>query len=227
MDLIIPNHVGIIMDGNGRWATNRKLPRTSGHLEGSKTLIKIAQYAFNKGVKVLSVFAFSTENFKRSKEEVDFLMRLFVTTSKTQFKKFKDKNIKIIFSGRKDKLPKSVLKTMEKTEKDTMNNTGGIFNICINYGGRSEIVDAIKDIIKNNIDIDNEEDLKKYLYHDLPDLDLVIRTSGEERISNFMLYQIAYAELYFTNTYWPDFNEEDLDNAIIEYNNRNRRFGGI
>ena len=167
MELCVPNHIGIIMDGNGRWATKRNLPRSKGHLEGSKILIKMAQYAFDKGIKNLSVFAFSTENFKRSEEEVNYLMNLFVKVFKNQFKIFRDKNIKVIFSGRKDRLPDNVLKTMLKVENETINNNGGIFNICINYGGRSEIVDAVKKIINCNKDVSliNEDTFKDYLYN--------------------------------------------------------------
>ncbi|MDD2489797.1 MAG: polyprenyl diphosphate synthase [Bacilli bacterium] len=229
MSLIIPNHVGIIMDGNGRWATKRNLNRSQGHLAGSETLIDIAEYCFNKGVKVLSVFAFSTENFKRSKDEVDFLMDLSIKLLKGKLKKIINNNIKVIFSGRKDRLPEQLLKTMTKVEKETVNNDKAILNICFNYGGRSEIVDVIKNIVNKQVDINSitEDSIKKYLYNDLPDLDLVIRTSGEYRISNFMLYQMAYAELYFIDTYWPDFKKEDFDQVIIEYNQRDRRFGNV
>lgn len=223
----IPSHVAIILDGNGRWATERGLSRSAGHLEGSKTLTKMAEYIFKKGVKVLSVFAFSTENFKRNKEEVDYLMDLFVKMFTSQFKRLKKENIKVIFSGRRDNLLPKVIKAMETLERDTFNNEY-IFNICLNYGGQAEIVDAFKKIIKSNVDINtiNCDTFKHYLYNDLPDIDLVIRTSGEERISNFMIYQMAYAELYFTDTYWPAFNGIEFDKAVEAFNNRNRRFGG-
>jgi undecaprenyl diphosphate synthase len=229
----VPNHLAIIMDGNGRWATEKGYKRSKGHLEGSKTLKKIALYAYEKGVKVLSVFAFSTENFKRSKEEVDYLMNLFVKMFNEEFEIFKSKNIKVVFSGRKDQLSFKVLKSMEKISKLTYNNTGGIFNICLNYGGQDEIIDATKkigyDLINHNLNIEDiDRDIfKKYLYNDLPDIDLLIRTSGEYRISNFMLWQMAYAELYFPKVYFPAFTTEDLDMAILEYNNRDRRFGEI
>ncbi len=223
----IPNHVAIILDGNGRWATERGLSRSEGHLEGSKTLIKMTEYVFKKGVKVLSVFAFSTENFKRSKEEVEYLMNLFVKMFKSKLKRLKKANIKVVFSGRIENLKTKVIEAMRILEEETANNQY-VFNICLNYGGQTEIVDAVKKIVKEKIDIDtlNTDTFKHYLYNDLPDVDLVIRTSGEERISNFMIYQMAYAELYFTKTYWPSFNEDDFDKAITAFNKRSRRFGG-
>jgi undecaprenyl diphosphate synthase len=230
-DFMIPNHVGIIMDGNGRWATKRGLSRSAGHLEGSKTSKKLIEYGFNKGIKVISIFAFSTENFKRSKEEVDYLMNLFVLMFKTNFNIFIENGIKIIFSGRKIGLPNKVVKSMESLESRTKDNNRGILNICLNYGGQDEIVDVVKSIsskVKSNeIDIESidKELINKYLYNDLPPIDLLIRTSGEYRISNFMLWQIAYSELYFTDTLFPDFNELELDKALEEYSKRNRRFG--
>lgn len=228
MSINIPNHVAIILDGNGRWATERGLSRTAGHSEGSKTLIKMTEYIFKKGVKVLSVFAFSTENFKRSQEEVDYLMNLFIKMSNSQFKKLKKENIKIIFSGRKGNLKPKVIEAMEVLEKETSNNEY-IFNICLNYGGQAEIVDAVKRIVNESVDLNtlDTDTFKHYLYHDLPSIDLVIRTSGEQRLSNFMIYQLAYAELYFTDTYWPDFNEREFDKALDSFNKRERRFGGL
>jgi len=227
MDNKIPNHVAIILDGNGRWATERGLSRSMGHLEGSKTLIKMVEYILKRGVNVLSVFAFSTENFKRSKEEVDYLMNLFIKMFKSQFKRLKKENIKVIFSGSRNNLLPKVVEAMESLERETANNKY-IFNVCLNYGGQSEIVDAVKRIVKEKVDIDTLDcdSFKHYLYNELPDIDLVIRTSGEERISNFMIYQLAYAELYFTDTYWPAFDEAEFEKAIDAFNHRNRRFGG-
>ena len=227
----IPNHVAIILDGNGRWAKERGRTRSYGHLQGFNNLKKIAKYIFKKNVKVLSVFAFSTENFKRSKEEIEFLMGLFV-------KKFKEleslKDVKIVFSGiRAYPLPKEVINAINELEDKTKKYNKHIFNICINYGGQNEIIDACKkistDILDNKIKIDNinQELFNKYLYNDLPPIDLLIRTSGELRISNFMLWQLAYAEFYFPSTYFPDFKEKDFDEALLIYNNRDRRFGGI
>lgn len=227
----IPHHVAIIMDGNGRWATNRGKKRSMGHLEGSKTLEKLALHAIKKGVKVLSVYAFSTDNFKRSEEEVNYLMDLFITNFKTKMKKIESEGIKVLFSGRRNPLREDVLEAMDNITKRTQNNKNGILNICLNYGGQEEIVDATKKIMKefinNNISVDdlNKDLFYKYLYQDLPPVDLLIRTSGEYRISNFMPYQISYSEFYFTDVLFPDFKEEEFDKAIDSFNNRDRRFG--
>ncbi|MFA5409366.1 MAG: polyprenyl diphosphate synthase [Bacilli bacterium] len=224
----LPNHVAIILDGNGRWATEQGLSRSDGHLAGSKTIIKMAEYIFKRDIKILSVFAFSTENFKRNKAEVDYLMNLFVKMFNNEFKRLKKENIKVIFSGRKNNLPAKVLASMEKLEKGTEANEY-IFNICLNYGGQAEIIDAVKKICDSGIDINTIDcqTFKDYLYHNLPDIDLVIRTSGEQRISNFMIYQMAYAELYFTDTYWPAFSENDFEDALQFFSKRDRRFGGL
>ncbi len=229
----IPNHVAIIMDGNGRWATQRGKKRSEGHLEGSKTLEQLSLYALKKGIKVLSVFAFSTENFKRSVEEVNYLMNLIIRYFKKKAKIFNENNIKVIISGRKINLREDVLKAIEYIQDYTKNNSGGILNICFNYGGQEELIDAAKQVAieykEKNIDLDkiDKNTFYKYLYHDLPPIDLLIRTSGEERISNFMLYQAAYSEFYFTKTYFPDFKEEELNKALEVFNSRNRRFGGV
>lgn len=229
----IPCHVAIIMDGNGRWAQKRGLKRSAGHLEGSKTLEKVGRYIFDRGVKVLSVFAFSTENFKRSSEEVDYLMNLFVEMFTKKCNSFKKENIKIIFSGRKHPLRSDVLDAISKIEKETKDNTKGILNICLNYGGCEELIDAsikiAEEYKEGKIDLSmlNKESFYKYLYNDLPPIDLLIRTSGEYRISNFMLYQMAYSEMYFSSVLFPDFKEKEFDLAIEEYKKRNRRFGGV
>ncbi len=229
----IPIHIGIIVDGNGRWAKELGYNRSKGHKEGSKNLKKIALYAFSKGIKVLSVFLFSTENFKRDKEEVDYLMNLFINSFKKEFKIFNEKNVKVVFSNEEKGLPQEVLTSMKKIEELTKNNTAGILNVCINYGGRREIVSTSKKLIQKvldksiNIDDIDEEYFKHNLYQDLPDIDLLIRTSGELRISNFMLYQSSYAEFYFPKTYFPAFTTKDFDEAISEYNKRQRRYGGI
>lgn len=227
----IPNHVAIILDGNGRWATKRGLSRSLGHKAGFENLKKLYKHIFKKGVKVLSVYAFSTENFKRDKEEVDYLMNLLVE----QFKKLINKkdNVRIVFSGSRDNLREDVIDTINEIEKLTKDNNEHIFNICFNYGGRLDIISATKKIVneckEGKLDIDtlNEEVYKKYLYNEIPDIDLLIRTSGECRISNFMLYQLSYAEMYFTDILFPDFNNKEFDKAIDSYNNRDRRFGGI
>ncbi len=223
----IPNHVGIILDGNGRWAKEKGYKRSIGHREGYKNLIKLAKYILKTGTKYLSVFAFSTENFNRPKEEVDFLMDLFIKGFNHDTYIFNEENIKVIFSGRRDGLRQDVLDAMDKMVESTKNNTLGVFNICINYGGRSEIIDAINKVIDSNIKHVDEDIFKKYLYNDLPDIDFLIRTSGEVRISNFMLWQLSYAEMYFPKTYFPDFSPREYDKALEEYTKRDRRYGGI
>ncbi len=232
-NLKVPNHVAIILDGNGRWAKERGLTRSMGHDAGFINLENISKYILSKGIKVLSVYAFSTENFKRSKDEVDYLMNIFANRFKGWSKVFNKENIKVVFSGRDKPLPNKVLKAMKELEEATKDNTKGILNICINYGGRSELVDTCKKIGKmvenEEISIDDidEELVSRNLYNDLPDVDLMIRTSGELRLSNFMLWQNSYAEFYFPKTYFPDFDEEEFDKAIIEYTKRDRRFGNI
>lgn len=229
----IPKHVAIIMDGNGRWATKKNLSRSIGHLEGSKTLKKIVEYAFSNGIEILSVFAFSTENFKRSKEEVNYLMNLFVKMFKDYFDELNEKGIKIIFSKKESGLPDKLENIIKDVTEKTKDNKNGIFNVCINYGGQDEIVDVVKKISKKvldgNINIDdiNKNIIEENLYQKLPPIDLLIRTSGEYRISNYMLWQMAYSEMYFTNTYFPDFDEFELKKAIEEYSKRDRRFGNI
>ena len=226
-NLKIPTHVAIILDGNGRWAKEKGKKRTEGHKEGYKTLKKISKYILHNGTKYLSVFAFSTENFSRPEEEVNYLMNLFIQGFKKDSKFFNEENIRVIFSGRKEPLRPDVIEAMRVMEKDTLNNTGGILNICLNYGGRAEIVDAVNKIIASGKKNITESDFSTYLYTNLPDIDLMIRTSGELRISNFMLWQLSYAELYFPKWYFPDFLEEEYDKALIEYTKRDRRFGGL
>ncbi len=231
-NLVIPNHIGIIVDGNGRWATEKKLSRSEGHYAGMKNVDKIVDYAFAKGVKVVSIFVFSTENFKRSEKEVSYLMKLFRLKFKTDFKNINKKKTKIVFSGRKEPLAKDIIEIMEKLSEATK-HFDKTLNICLNYGGMAEIVDASlkmhqalneKTIKEEEID---EIVFRKYLYNDLPEMDLLIRTSGEQRLSNFMIASMAYAELYFPKIYFPAFTELDFDQAIIEFNQRQRRFGGI
>lgn len=229
--LKIPYHVGIILDGNGRWATERGLKRSEGHKAGFETLKILSKHVFTRGVKVLSVFAFSTENFNRTKDEVDYLMNLFLKGFKSSIKEFNKNNIKVVFSGRKEPLSDKVYKSMKSLEKETLNNTGGILNICLNYGGQTEIVDTTKKLINDVLDgklkIEDitPEIFMKNLYNDLPPIDFLIRTSGEIRVSNFMLFSLAYAEMYFPHTYFPDFKEDEFDKALEEYTKRDRRFG--
>lgn len=228
-ELKVPNHVAIIVDGNGRWAKERGMSRLKGHDAGFENLKKISKYILSRGIKILSVYVFSTENFKRSKEEVDHLMELFVLMFKKDKNFFMKNNIKVVFSGRDEPLPKAVIEARDALTKLTKDNTGGVFNVCLNYGGRAEIMDATKKMIKDGIDPDivDEELFRKYLYQDLPDVDLMIRTSGEIRLSNFLPWQLSYSEFYFPETKFPDFKEEDFDKAIIEYSSRDRRYGGI
>lgn len=231
--MIVPNHVGIIVDGNGRWATQKGKKRSEGHLAGSKNLDNLCQYIFDKGVKILSLYVFSTENFKRSDEEVNYLMDLFIKKFKNDFKIFNKKDIKIVFSGRREPLRQEILDIIDDITYKTKNNKSGILNFCLNYGSHAEIIDAVKkinkDIINNKLVIDelNDDIFKNYLYNNLPDVDLLIRTGGEVRLSNFMLWQCAYAELYFTDILFPDFNEAELEKALDSYSKRDRRYGGI
>ena len=224
-NMIVPNHIGIIMDGNRRWAKEKNKKTIEGHLAGANRIISLAKYIFDKGVKYLSIYAFSTENFNRSAEEVSYLMGLIIKFFNERVHELHDYNIKIVVSGLRDNLSKDVLKCIDNVVELTKNNTGGVLNVCLNYGGRREIVDAVNKIKEANITV-TEDNFGKYLYNDLPDLDFVIRTSGEERISNFMLWQISYAEFYFPKVYFPDFDEKEFDKALEIYNNRNRRFGG-
>ncbi len=222
------NHLAIIVDGNGRWAKSIGKIRSYGHLKGYENLKKIINYVNdNLDIKYISLFVFSTENFKRSKDEVDYLMNLF----KKGFKEEKDvyikKNMKVVFSYKKEGLSKDIISIIEEVESSTKDNTGLVVNFCLNYGGRSEIVDACKKIIDDKINKnDITEDLfKDYLYNKLPDIDLMIRTSGEQRISNFMLWSLSYSELYFTKTYFPAFTTTELLEIIDDFNNRDRRYG--
>ncbi len=233
MEKNIPQHVAIIMDGNGRWATMRHKKRSMGHLEGSKNLELLALYAFNLGIKYLSVYAFSTDNFKRSDEEVNYLMDLFIKMFKTKLNRLIDYQVKIVFSGRTSHLRDDVKEAMQYISNKTKDNDKGVLNICLNYGGQEELIDAtIKvadELNKGHITKDDikRENFYKYLYQDLPPIDLLIRTGGEYRVSNFMLYQMSYAEFYFTDCLFPDFKEPEFEKAIAEYQNRNRRYGKV
>ena len=231
--LKVPKHVGFIVDGNGRWAKARGKKRSDGHLAGFINLKRIIKYVFSKNITYLSAYLFSTENFKRSEQEVNFIMNLFTSKLNDILNLCHEEKIRVVFSGRRDNLSKKVLNNIAKIENDTFNYENKIFNICFNYGGRAEIIDASIKIAcdykdgKINIDDLDEEMFNSYLYQDLPPIDLMIRTSGEERLSNFMLWQCSYAEFYFSKVFFPDFNESEFDRAILEYTNRDRRFGGI
>mgnify|MGYP000958555942 FL=1 len=230
----IPNHVAIIMDGNGRWAKKRFLPRTAGHQEGMKRVMDIVEVAKKLNIKYLSLYAFSTENWKRPQEEIDGLMKILVYYIRSELEKIHENNIRIQVMGDITKLPKTPREEIEKAIEKTKNNSKMILNIGLNYGGRDEIIYGIKNILEDikmgKIDEDDitTELFSKYIYtQNLPDPDLLIRPSGELRLSNFMLYQIAYTEFWFSDIYWPDFKEEYFYKAIIDYQKRNRRFGGI
>lgn len=223
--LNIPKHIAIIMDGNGRWAKSKNRPRVFGHKAGADTLRKIVKYCGNLGVEYLTVYAFSTENWKRSQEEVSALMTLFKTYINSEKKTLLENKVRFMVSGRKEGVSKNLLDAIKKLEDETSKDYKMTLNIAFNYGGRAEIIDAIKKAKELNEEI-TEENFSKFLYNDIPDPELIIRTSGEFRISNFLLWQLAYSEIYITDVYWPDFNEEELDKAIYSYNKRERRFGG-
>jgi undecaprenyl diphosphate synthase len=233
-ELIIPEHIGIIMDGNGRWAKKRNLPRSAGHNAGGKTFRKITRYCSDIGVKYLTVYAFSTENWKRPKEEIDALMKLFKDYLEEALKDFKDDSIVVRFIGDKTPFDDDLKALMKENEEGSKDRDGMVLNIAMNYGSRDEIVRCVKNIatdVKNNkIDVESidEQLISDNLYTaNQPDPDLIIRPSGEYRISNFLLWQSAYTEFVIMNTLWPDFTPSDLDEAIKIFNQRNRRFGGI
>ena len=228
------NHIGIIVDGNGRWAKEKGKNRSEGHKAGAEALEKIILYINKESIaNYLSLYVFSTENFSRSKEEVNYLMELFMKWFKKCKEKYKDANIKVLFSSQKEYLKPEIVKAIDELEDATKDNTGLVVNFCLSYGGRQEIVDATKkiaiDVSENKLNVNDidEELFKKYLYNDLPDIDFLIRTSGENRVSNFMLWQISYAEMYFPKVYFPDFTPECLEEAVKEYEKRDRRFGKI
>ncbi|MGL4402971.1 MAG: isoprenyl transferase [Fusobacteriaceae bacterium] len=227
MEKEIPQHLAIIMDGNGRWAKKRFLPRTIGHNEGAKTLRKILTHSQKLGIKYLTVYAFSTENWKRAEEEVGALMALFKKYLQSEEKEFMKNDVRFIVSGRREGINSELLEAIDRVEKNTSQNRGITLNLAFNYGGRSEIIDAVNKIIESGEKNITEESFRKYLYNDIPDPELLIRTSGEIRISNFLLWQIAYSEIYITEKFWPDFNERDLEIAIESYRKRERRFGGV
>ena len=221
-------HLAIIMDGNRRWAKEHNLPSAFGHKKGVSALKNAVRACDKFGIEYLTVYAFSTENWNRKKEEVDFLMGLIKTTLDTELAELYDENVVINFIGDISKLSPILQETMANSVEKTKNNTGVKLNIAINYGGRAEIVNAVKNIVKKGI---KEEDITEELITNelytgsAPMPDLLIRTGGEMRISNYLLWQIAYSEFYVTDKYWPEFDEEALSNAIIEYNSRQRRFG--
>ena len=230
----IPKHVGIIMDGNGRWAKKRKMPRTFGHREGTQRVIEIVEAAYKINIKSLTLYAFSTENWKRPDEEISKLMDLLAYYIKNQLEKIKKNNIRINVLGDYKAFPDKIVRLIETALQETKSNDKMILNIGLNYGGQSEIVRASKliceDVIAGKLSLDdiNVESFKDYLYtREQEELDLLIRPSGELRVSNFLLYQLAYSEFYFSNILWPDFHEEEFYKAIYDFQKRNRRYGGL
>ncbi|MCM3587180.1 isoprenyl transferase [Mesobacillus maritimus] len=230
----VPAHIAIIMDGNGRWAKKRSLPRVAGHHEGMKVVRKITRLANKLGVKTLTLYAFSTENWKRPKMEVDFLMKLPEEFLGTFLPELVEENVRVTMIGHKEKLPAHTLKAIEKAMESTKDNTGLVLNFALNYGSRVEIIEAVKQVL-NDVDdgkLDreriDEETFSSYLMTSgFQDPDLLIRTSGEIRLSNFMLWQLAYTEFFFTDVLWPDFNEEHFVEAVEVFQGRQRRYGGV
>ena len=225
----LPNHIAIIMDGNGRWAKKRSLPRTAGHAAGSKTFKDIARYGNKIGLKYMTVYAFSTENWKRPQEEVNNIMNILRDYLRDA-KNFKDENIKVKFIGDISVLDEDIKELIADAEKESENATGMHLNIALNYGGRDEIVHAVKKIMKSGVDPDSitEQTISENLYtKDMPDPDFIIRPSGEYRLSNYLIWQSAYAEYWFSDILWPDFKPKHLDMAIEDYQKRNRRYGGV
>ncbi len=221
-------HVAIIMDGNGRWAKERGLPRIEGHRRGALKVEDVTEWSADLGIRYLTLYAFSTENWKRPWDEVSFLFNLFVEFMKKKIRKMKREGVRVRIIGRKEKLPDEVVKVWEWAEEETKSNDKIDLIIALNYGGRYEILDAVKNMLSENIMEVDEDTFRSHLYApDVPDPDIVIRTSGEMRISNFLLWQIAYSELFFIKKYWPDFDREDLERVIDEFKKRHRRFGGI
>ena len=230
----IPQHVAIIMDGNGRWAKKRNMPRTMGHKAGVETIRRIVKEADRLGIKFITLYAFSTENWKRPKDEVSALMNLIVEYLKRELDEMHRNNVKIKSMGDLTKLPDKCRKALEDAFEKTKDNTGVVLNIALNYGGRDDIIRGVKSLVKDvqegklSIDDINEGMFNDYLYtKNIPDPDLIIRPSGEQRISNFLLWQCAYSEFWYSNVNWPDFSEKDLQKAIYDYQNRDRRYGGV
>lgn len=226
---VLPRHIAIIMDGNGRWAKKRSLPRSAGHAAGAKTFKDIARYCNKIGLEYLTVYAFSTENWKRPKEEVDGIMKL-LRDYLIDAENFKDENIKVKFLGNLEVLDEDIKALIKKNEDGSKDATGLRLNIAINYGGKDEITRAVRDIVKEGIPAEEitEEVISQHLYtKGMPDPDFIIRPSGEYRLSNYLIWQSAYAEYWFSDILWPDFKPRHLEQAIDEYNHRNRRFGGV
>ncbi|MGH7884031.1 MAG: polyprenyl diphosphate synthase [Candidatus Dormibacteraceae bacterium] len=229
MSVSVPGHVGIIMDGNGRWAAHRGLSPEAGHRAGVEAVKRVMSACQGMGIEVLSVYVFSTENWSRPQEEVRSLMRLFHDSIQSELEELLAQRIRVVFSGRREELSPRMREQIAELERQTVSNQAAILNVCLNYGGRAELVDACRALLRRGLQPQelSEEKLAAELYHpELPDPDLIIRTAGEHRLSNFLLWQAAYAELYVTETLWPDFGEADLKLAVAEYQTRVRNFGG-
>lgn len=221
-------HLAIIMDGNGRWAQKRALPRIEGHRRGAQKAEKVVEWCAELGIKYVTLYTFSTENWKRPKEEVSYLFSLLVEMLNKKFTRMMEQGVRIRFCGLIEQLPRQITDVCKDFEEKTKDNQKIQAILALNYGGRREIIDAINKAIRNGVDHFDEDKLRDFFYlPDVPDPDFVIRTSGEQRISNFLLWQIAYSELYFTKVLWPDFSKEDLLKAIKDFENRHRRFGGL
>ncbi len=224
----IPRHIGFIMDGNGRWAKERLLPRTRGHVKGANIVEKIVNYSFKQGVEVVSLYAFSTENWQRPEKEVKKIFSILQTFLNKYIAKLKKYELRLMFSGDLSKLPQELQNLCQQRVEETKLYSKGIVNIALNYGGRQEIIKACNELLKEGKQEITEKDFEKKLYtNGLPDIDLVVRTSGEQRLSNFFLYQSSYAEIYFTECLWPDFNKKELKKALDWYAHRHRRFGEV
>ena len=224
----LPEHIAFIMDGNGRYAISRGMPRTFGHRQGLEALKRIIEESYNLGIKVLSFYMFSTENWKRPKEEIDYIFSLANEFKNETKDNYVDKGIKVVTMGDLTKLPVDLQGNLAELVNDTKDNNKMIVNLGINYGGRDEIIRACNQIIADGIKTVDKDIFKSYLYTNaLPDPDIVVRTSGEMRVSNFMLYQLAYSEFIFPKKHWPEFGKKDLEDIIIEYQSRDRRFGGL
>ena len=227
----IPTHVAVVMDGNGRWAQRRGLPRTEGHGAGEEALMDVVWGALDAGIRWITVYAFSTENWKRPVDEVRYLMGFNERLLMTRRDELNAKNVRVQFLGRRDwRVPKRVLRRMDETHELTRNNTAMTLSMAFNYGGRAEIVDAVRQIVASGVPADkvDEKLIRKHLYDPkMPDPELMVRTSGEYRTSNFLMWELAYSELVFTDVLWPDFRRGDLYAAIDEYQRRDRRFGGL
>ena len=223
----VPQHIAIILDGNGRWAKKKGMPRNYGHAQGSKNVERICEDAYKLGVKYLTVYAFSTENWKRPKNEVDAIMRLFKDYIKEAERDFRKSDVRILFIGNRDVFDEELRKEMQRVEDLTADRTKTLC-IAINYGGRGEIVDAVNTLIASGKTSITEDDITKSIYSgELPPPDMIVRTGGEIRLSNFLLWQSAYAELFFTDTLWPDLTTDEVDRLIETFNKRNRRYGGV